>query len=154
VTIREQIARFIENEGHRVETAMVADAPELGELVFRTRGQAYSVAVSELEPERYSLSTAYEVPESVREPQQTRDLLRDLVDDYPDARFDLTQDDTVFVVTIEYEGLAVDAFLASFWEAVGQLRDAGTGAIARMVDRSESKSAADKFIRQFLKRDR
>ena len=53
----EKIARFIEHEGHKVERASVAHAPELSELVFRARGQAYSLAVSELEPDRFSLST-------------------------------------------------------------------------------------------------
>jgi len=34
------------------------------------------------------------------------------------------------------------------------LRDAGASAVERMVDRSESKAAADKFIRQFMKGER
>ena len=90
----------------------------------------------------------------MRDPAHARALLADLADEYPEARFVLSEDDAVLVATVEYEALDLDLFLASFWEAVGQLRDAGTAAIARMVDRSESKSAADKFIRQFMKLDR
>jgi hypothetical protein len=154
VSVREQVARFIESEGHRVDTALVGDAPERAELVFRTRGQTYSVAVSELEPERFSLSTAYEVPESVRGPAHTHDVLDDLAGEYPETRFALAHDDTIFIATVEYQALDVESFLENFWEIVGQLREAGSGAVERMVDRSESKSAADKFIRQFMKGDR
>ena len=61
---------------------------------------------------------------------------------------------SVTVATIEFEGPNVQAFTARFWEIVGRLRDAGNSAVERMVDRSESKAAADKFIRQFMKGDR
>jgi hypothetical protein len=57
--VRDRIAKFIEGEGHRVDTAAVGDTDELTELVFRTRGQTFSVAVSEADPQRFSLSTAY-----------------------------------------------------------------------------------------------
>jgi hypothetical protein len=154
VNVRERVARFIESEGHRVDTALVADAPELAELVFRTRGQTYSVAVSERDPQRFSLSTAYEIPESLRDPAHTRDALGELTDDYPETRFALAHDETIFIATVEYQALDVDSFLENFWEIVGQLREAGSGAVERMVDRSESKAAADKFIRQFMKGDR
>lgn len=154
MSVRERIASFIESEGHRVETALVGDAPELAELVFRTRGQTYSVAVSELEPDRFSVSTAYEVPETVRDQAHMRDILSDLADDYPEARFSLAQDDTIFIVTVEYESMEVEAFLNAFWHIVAQLREAGTGVVEGMVDRSESKAAADKFISQFMKGER
>lgn len=154
MSVRERIGQFIESEGHRVDTTLVGGAPELAELVFRTRGQTYSVAVSELEPRRFSLSTAYEVPESVRDPAQTREVLREVATDFPEARFVLAHDDTIFVATVEYEALDLESFLESFWEIIGRLREAGTSAIAQMVDRSESKTAADKFIRQFMKGDR
>ena len=154
MSVRDRIARFVESEGHRVEVTFVADAPELDELVFRTRGQTYSVSVSELEPQRFSLSTAYEVPDSMRDPAQTRDALGDVAGSFPETRFSLAHDDTIFIATVEYEAPDVEAFLENFWAIVGRLRDAGTDAIEHMVDRSESKAAADKFIRQFMKGER
>ncbi len=152
--VRDRIARFIEGEGHRVETAAVGDTEELAELVFRTRGQTFSVAVSDADPQRFSLSTAYEVPTEVRDRTQASDALRDVEVDFPETRFTLAHDDTIFIATVEYDALDVEAFLENFWEIVGRLRDSGTGAVERMVDRSESKAAADKFIRQFMKGDR
>jgi hypothetical protein len=154
VSVRERVARFIESEGHRVDTTLVGDAPELAELVFRTRGQTFSVAVSELEPQRFSLSTAYEVPDWVRDRTRAREALVDVEGDFPETRFTLAHDDTIFVATVEYDAMDVAAFLENFWDIVGRLRDAGTGAVEHMVDRSESKAAADEFIRQFMKGER
>ncbi|HKU80575.1 MAG TPA: hypothetical protein VJP76_00295 [Candidatus Tumulicola sp.] len=154
MSVRDRIAQFIESEGHCVEIAPVGDTPELAEIVFRTRGQTYSVAVSEAEPDRFSISTAYEVPETVRDHVHTREIFADLANDYPETRFSLAQDDSIFIATTEYEAMDVEAFVDAFWQIVGQLREAGTGAIERMVDRSESKAAADKFISQFMKGER
>lgn len=154
MNVHERVARFIESQGHRVDTALVGDAPELAELVFRTRGQTFSVAISELEPQRFSLSTAYEVPDWVRDRAHTRDALGDVSSDFPETRFALAHDDTIFVATVEYDAMDVEAFLENFWDIVGRLRDAGTDAVEHIVDRSESKAAADKFIRQFMKGER
>ena len=154
MSVRERIARFIESEGHRVETALVGDTPELAELVFRTRGQTYSVAISEAEPDRFSISTAYEVPDTVRDRPHTRETFADLANDYPETRFSLAHDDAIFIATAEYESMNVEAFLEAFWQIIGQLRDAGTSAVERMVDRIASKTAADKFISQFMKGER
>lgn len=154
MNVRDRVAQFLESEGHRVDTTLVGDETELAELVFRTRGQAFSVAVSELEPQRFSLSTAYEVPEWVRERAHTRDALGEVEGDFPETRFTLAHDDTIFVATVEYDAMDVEAFLENFWDIVGRLRDAGTEAVEHMVDRSETKAAADKFIRQFMKGER
>jgi len=150
-SIRDRIAQFIQEQGHRVEVASVEGTSELSEIVFRTRGQTFSLAISELEPERYSLSTAYEVPEEARDPAHVRDSLRDFESDDPGTRFTLAQDDTIFIVTAECRTAGVDALLEHFWDFVGQLRVSGTAAVERMLDRTQSKAAADKFIRQFIK---
>ena len=152
--VRERVVQFLEGEGHRVDTTVVGDTQELAELVFRTRGQTFSVAISELEPRRFSLSTAYEVPDGVRERAHTRDALGDVEGDFPETRFTLAHDDAIFVATVEYDTVDVEEFLEHFWEIVGRLRDAGSEAVEHMVDRSESKAAADKFIRQFMKGER
>lgn len=151
MTAGDRIARFIQEQGHHVETAHVGDAEELSELVFRTRGQTFSLAISELEPQRFSLSTAYEVPDNVRDPGQVRDALNELEGDDPQMRFALAHDDTIFIITLESRATGVDALLEHFWEIVGRVRQSGSAAVERMLDRSESKAAADKFIRQFMK---
>lgn len=152
--VRDRLAAFIQGEGHRVEVSLVDEERELSEIVFRTRGQLFSVAVSELEPRRMRISTAYEVPDWMAERAHARDILNDVEREYGEARFTLAQDDSIFVATLDYESNDPEAFTQNFWEIVGRLRDAGTSAIERIVDKSESKAAADKFIRQFLKGDR
>jgi len=151
---RDEIARFIEDEGHRADVSDVEGEPGLSEIVFRTRGQMFSVAVSEQEPQRLRVSTAYEIPDWVRHRHHALGALVDVEKEYREARFTLAHDDTIFVATVDYDGPGVTAFLAHFWEIVGRLREAGTAAVERMVDRSESKAAADKFIRQFMKGER
>ncbi|MBV8149151.1 MAG: hypothetical protein JO092_08675 [Candidatus Eremiobacteraeota bacterium] len=154
MTVAERIARFIQDQGHRVEVTHANGAEELSELVFRARGQVFSVSVSELEPQRLSISTAYEIPNWVQNRSQALDALGEAEGAFPEARFMLAQEDTIFVATVEYQASEVDAFVQHFWTLVGRLREAGTAAVERMVDRSESKAAADKFIRQFMKGER
>ena len=154
MTVRDRIARFVEEQGHRVEIARVGDADELCELVFRTRGQTFSLAISELEPDRFSLSTAYEVPETLGDPEQIREALREMERANPGLRFALAHDDTIFILTLESRDVGVEAFVEKFWDVVGRVRQAGNGAIEHMLDRSQSKAAADKFIRQFMKGSR
>lgn len=154
MTASEQIARFLENEGHRVETSPIEAAGDLCEIVFRTRGQMFSISVSDLEPNRYTLSTAYEIPDFVRDRSHTIEALGDVETDFPETRFILAHDDTIFVATVEYQAVDVDTFFKHFWNVVTRLREAGNTAVERIVDRSESKAAADKFIRQFMKGER
>ena len=132
-----------------------ATPTNFAELVFRTRGQTFSVAVSEADPQRFSLVDGVRSSRRGARPRTgPNDALREVEIDYPETRFTLAHDDTIFIATVEYDAMDVDAFLENFWEIVGRLRDSGTAAVERMVDRSESKAAADKFIRQFMKGDR
>lgn len=152
--VRERIARYIREQGHRVDIAPVEASDQLSELVFRTRGQTFSLAVSEAEPDRFSLSTAYEVPDGISDRSHMRDALGDIENDDPTLRFTLAHDDTIFIVTLESRTTSVDELLEHFWDVVGRLRVAGQAAVERMLDRSQSKAAADKFIRQFMKGSR
>jgi hypothetical protein len=154
VTVAERIARFITEQGHRVEITPVESGEELREVVFRTRGQIFSISVSELEPQRFSISTAYEIPDWVENRSHALGALGDAETEFPEARFTLAHDDTIFVATVEYQATDPDVFMQHFWKLIGRLREAGTSAVERMVDRSESKAAADKFIRQFMRGER
>ena len=154
MTVAERIAHFIEDEGHRVEVSPVEGVAELCELVFRTRGQMFSISVSELEPNRYTLSTAYEIPDWVHDRSHTVDALAEVESDYPETRLTLAHDDTLFVASVDYQASDLEAFFKHFWNVVARLREAGNSAVERIVDRSESKMAADKFIRQFMKGER
>jgi hypothetical protein len=129
MTVRGRVAEFIESEGHRVDTTLVGDSDDLAELVFRTRGQTFSVAVSELEPHRFTFSTAYEVPGEVRDGAQAREALDDVEGDFPETRFTLAHDDTIFIATAEYDAVDIGTLAENFWEIVGRLRGSGTEAI-------------------------
>jgi hypothetical protein len=152
--VRDTVAAFIESEGHRADIAAADDCSDLAEIVFRTRGQTFSVTTSELDPRRFRISTAYEVPELLPELALTRDALADVEAEYPATRFVLAHDNTIVVATIDCEAESVGAFIDEFWRVVARLREAGATALERMVDRSESKAAADKFIRQFTQGQR
>jgi hypothetical protein len=152
VLVRETIATFIESEGHRVDVSVLEESNELAELVFRTRGQMFSIATSEMDPLRFSISTAYEVPEWVRTP--TSETLAEIESEYPGTRFTLAHDGTIFVATYDEEGVSAEALTQKLWHVIGRLREAGNTAIERMVDRSESKAAADKFIQEFMRGER
>jgi hypothetical protein len=154
VTVAERIASFITDQGHRAEISPVDGGDELREIVFRTRGQVFSVSVSELEPQRFCISTAYEIPDWVENRSHALGALGDAETEFPEARFTLAHDDTIFVATVEYHATDADVFIQHCWKLIGRLREAGTSAVERMVDRSESKAAADKFIRQFMKGER
>jgi hypothetical protein len=146
---RDALVAFIESEGHRTEATPVDGGSGCAEIVFRTRGQTFSVTTFEREPGHFRLSAAYEVPDRAYENARLGDILRDIEADYPSTRFVLAHDDTLLVAAIDCEAPSLEAFAGHFWELVGRLREAGAAALERLVDRSESKAAADKFIRQF-----
>lgn len=152
--LRDRLAAYIRDEGHRVDVTVSGDGDVLAEIVFRTRGQTFSLAVSELAPNRISISTAYEVPDWVRERAGTSDALADIEGEYPGTHFAPAHDGTIFIATLDVDGTDLDEFTKRLWGYVGRLREAGNSAVERMVDRSESKAAADKFIREFLRGER
>ena len=69
--VRDLVAQFIQSEGHKVDVSPVDDGEGITEILFRTRGQVFSVTTYENEPGTYMVSTAYEVPDWARERGQT-----------------------------------------------------------------------------------
>lgn len=149
--VRELISKFIEAEGHKVDVAELDEGAGISEILFRTRGQVFSVTTYEHEPGSFTVSTAYEVPEWAREQSQNAETLEHVHDEYPDIGFVLAHDDALFVATNEQETGTPEAFMIVFWDAVSRVREAGSRAIERIVDRTESKAAAEKFINSFMK---
>lgn len=149
--VREMISKFIESEGHRVDVASLDDETGTSEILFRTRGQVFSVTTYENEPGTFTISTAYEVPDWAREQAQNAETLEHVHDEYPDVGFVLAHDDALFVATNDQETGSPEGFMLVFWDAVSRVREAGTLAIERIVDRTESKAAAEKFIESFMR---
>lgn len=152
--VRTKVAQFIEAEGHRTDVTILDDAAGVAEILFRTRGQMFSITTYETNPLYYTVSTAYEIPEWAREDTGNVDTLQRVQRDYPDIQFVLAHDDALFVVTLEVAPGSPESFAASFWDIVRRVREAGSKAVERIVDRTESKKAADKFINSFIRGER
>jgi hypothetical protein len=146
---REVIKHFIESEGHRVDAAPVDPETGVGELLFRTRGQVFSVTTSEDDENILSISTAYEIPDWAREQQNTEALDR-VHKEHPTVVFTLAHDGGLFVATLDERAASSQELMNTFWTLVARLRDAGAQAIEDIVDRTESKVAAEKFINSLL----
>ncbi|HEY9086016.1 MAG TPA: hypothetical protein VIN40_08825 [Candidatus Tyrphobacter sp.] len=148
--VREELARFIQGEGHRVELGLLGEDDGATELLFRTRGYVVSVAVREGDPPRFTIATAYEIPPWARERAQNSMTLQDVAGDVGGVRFSLAPNGKNFAVTIEREEM-LEAFVRGFWPSVASVREAGIAALERILDRSESRAAANKFIRSLQK---
>ena len=151
--VREAIAQFIQSEGHKVDVSAVDEEAGVSEILFKTRGQVFSVTTYENDPGTYIVSTAYEVPEWAHERSQNAETLLSVNEEYPDIAFIMAHDGGLFVATAQEEPGSPEAFTLAFWETVARVREAGASAIERIVDRTESKAAAEKFINSFMRGD-
>lgn len=145
-SVRDHVAHFLKDEGHRVDVS----APQGGgvaELLFRTRGQVYSVTTNEHDAATFTIATAYEVPEFARNQANGNETLTSAQREFPEVDFAIAHDGALFVASIQATPGSPEAFTKEFWGVVARVREAGTYAIERVVDRSESKAAADKFIK-------
>jgi hypothetical protein len=148
--VRETIARFIEGEGHKVDATPVDPGTGESELLFRSRGQVFSVTTTENDAGVYSISTAYEVPDWAREQTTNADTLARVSVEHEGVNFSMAHDGSLFVATLDEKAGSPEGFTHIFWELVNRVREAGQVAIERIVDRTESKFAAEKFINSFM----
>ncbi|HTU68990.1 MAG TPA: hypothetical protein VMF11_01610 [Candidatus Baltobacteraceae bacterium] len=153
LSVRETVKRFIESEGHKVDATPIDPDTGSSELLFRTRGQVFSVTTNEGDERTLSISTAYEIPEWAREPDQNAEALERARKDHPTVTFTLAHDGSLFVATLDQEAESTQELMHAFWILVSRLRDAGTQAVEDIVDRTESKAAAEKFINSFMMGD-
>jgi hypothetical protein len=151
--VRETVVAFIESEGHKVDVSPVDADAGVSELLFRTRGQVFSITTYEKDPGTFTISTAYEIPEWARERGHNAETLADAGDDFPDVAFVMAHDGGLFIVTCDEAPGSPEAFTRALWEIVGRVREAGAHAIEKIVDRTESKVAAEKFISSFMRGD-
>lgn len=149
--VYEAISQFIQSEGHKVDIAPVDEKAGVTEILFRTRGQVFSVTTYESDPGSFVVSTAYEVPDWARERSQNAETLLSVNEEFPDVAFIMAHDGGLFVATAQEEPGSPEAFTQTFWDVVTRVREAGASAIERIVDRTESKAAAEKFINSFMR---
>ena len=118
---------------------------------LRVRGQIIAVGVNERDPSFFSLSIAYSLPEWSRDRAQNAPILLDAQGTFKAVKFFLAHDGAALVAAIEQFADTPAAFTKQFWRLVEILRDAGAAAIERILDRSESKIAAERFINDFMR---
>lgn len=147
---REAVAQFIESEGHRVDLGDAAHGAN-AELLFRTRGYVFSVGVREGDPPHFHVTTAYEIPPWARERAQNDTTLRDVAHDVGDVHFVLAPNGKNFVVRLDVVDATLQGFQRNFWPNVARVREAGVAALERILDRSESHAAANKFITSLIR---
>lgn len=150
--LREELARFIQAQGHRVEVSLAGDGAA-AELFFRSRGYVFSVGVREGEPPHFEIATAYEIPPWARERAQNAVTLQDVANDVGGVHFVLAPNGKNFVVTLDCGSTSPQEFQRDFWTNVAHVREAGIAALERILDRSESRAAANKFITSLTRRD-
>ncbi|MGH7736636.1 MAG: hypothetical protein ACREMP_02020 [Candidatus Tyrphobacter sp.] len=148
--LRDELTRFIQGQGHRIEVTDPSDEAQAGELLFRTRGCVFSVAGREGNPPYFEIATAYEIPPWSRERAQNATVLQDAAGNGAGVRFALARSGKSFTVTCGCAAELADFELA-FWANVACVRQAGVAALERILDRSESHAAADKFIKSLTK---
>lgn len=152
--MREIIARFIESEGHRAEIDVESESAGDAIIRLRVRGQSVSVGTSERDPSYFSVSIAFVLPDFVYDPVQSAPLLLELQASFKAVKFFYAQGGTVLVAAIEQFSSTPEEFTQQFWRIVGIVRDAGIAAVERILDGSESKAAAEKFINDFMRGQR
>ncbi len=152
--VRDLVANFIASEGHKVDVSAVDADEDMAEILFRTRGQVFSITTTESDPGLFAISTAYEVPEWAAERTTNAETLEHVGAEFPEMTFIMAHDGGLFVVTAQEETGTPEGFTHALWELVARVRDAGAQAIERIVDRTESKAAAEKFISSFMRGER
>jgi hypothetical protein len=148
----EALAQFIESEGHRVDLDDATRGPN-AELLFRTRGYVFSVGIREGAPPHFHVATAYEIPPWARERAQNDTTLNDVAHDVGDVHFALAPNGKNFVVRLDVADATLQEFQRNFWPYVARVREAGIAALERILDRSESHAAANKFITSLIRGD-
>lgn len=147
---REHIAAYLVNAGHRTEVFIHNEDQSYATVHFRTRGHAFTISVTEQDQQFFAVSTPFEVPGFARDQSRSAPTLLDLQGTFKAIKFYFGENSETLVAAVE-QFCTVDDFCEHLWRIVSVLRDAGRTALEQIVDRSESKAAADKFIGEFMK---
>ena len=120
-------------------------------LRFRVRGQYVTVSTTEHDPTYYSISIAYELPEWSREPALSAPILLDVQASYKAVKFFYAHGGAALVSAVEMFATDPESFATQFWRCISVAREAGTLAVSRVLDTTQTKAAAEKFIHEFMR---
>jgi len=149
--LRDRIARFIADEGHRTNIDVHDDRPEVAAITLRARGQQIWVSVSEDDETFYVVAAMHELPSWARDERQNAALLLELQESMKAVKFYPSHDRAGVVSAVEQFSSSPEEFMQHFWKLVALVRESGASAVARILDRTESKAAAEKFIDGFMR---
>jgi hypothetical protein len=149
--VRESVVAFIEATGHKTELEILDAERGTATIRLRVRGQIFAVGTTEADPAYYSVSLAFALPEWARDRGQHAPILLQLQATFKAVKFFFAHDGAALIVAIEQFSGTPEEFTQHFWRIVGIVRDAGTTAIEHILDRSETKAAAEKFINDFMR---
>lgn len=117
---------------------------------LRVRGQTLVVMTSGIDPAYYSVALPYVLPEWARDQVDAAGILLELQSSFKAVKFYYSADGSTLVSAAEQFSASPEEFSTHFWRLVGIVRDAGSAAVERILDRSETKAAADKFIHDIM----
>jgi len=149
--LRDRIAHFIAEEGHRTTIELHGENPDVAAITLRARGQQIWVSVSEDDETFYVVAAMHELPTWARDAKQNAALLLELQESMKAVKFYPSQDRAGVVAAVEQFASSPEEFMQHFWKLVELVRESGASAVARILDRTESKSAAEKFIDAFMR---
>ncbi len=144
------VASFLEAQGHRTAVEHLDPNEEAVLVRFRARGTAFFVATSQSDPTFFTLTTTVMLPTWARDQAQGAPIVLALQNDYKAVKFFYGDEDTL-VASIEQFSASADEFVTHLWRCVGIIREASSAAITRIIDRGESRAAAEKFINDFMR---
>ncbi len=147
----DQIAAFLLEEGHKARVDDIDPENGLTAIHFRARGRTFTVVVSERDPHFFSISSTYDLPDWARDEAQSAPVLVELQSIYKSIKFFYTDNGAAIVAAVEQISSDATEFCSQFWRLVSIVRDGANAALERIIDHSETKAAADKFINDFMK---
>lgn len=142
---------FIQAEGHKTDVEIVDPATGSATIRLRVRGQIVTVGTSERDATYFSVSIAYELPEWARDVTQSAPILLEVQSQFKAVKFFYAHQGGALVSAVEMFSADPAAFASQFWRIVSIARDAGNAAVLRVLDTSETKAAAEKFIHEFMR---
>jgi hypothetical protein len=142
---------FIESEGHKTDVEIVDPKTGSATIRLRVRGQIVTVGTSERDETYFSVSIAYELPEWARDVAQSAPIALDVQSTFKAVKFFYAHQGEALVSAVELFASNPESFASQFWRIVSIARDAGNAAVSRILDITESKAAAEKFIHEFMR---
>ncbi len=118
---------------------------------MRVRGQSIAVMTSGTDTTYFSIALPYVLPEWARDQAQAAPILLDLQSTFKAVKFFYSSDGGTLISAVEQFSGSAEEFSTHFWRLVGIVRDAGSSAVERILDRSETRAAADRFISDFMR---